>query len=116
MTNGDKVGVTFDSARTRAKRSAGGSPAGLRVLHGAFRIVRWATVALCIHVALAGAPFLHARTIYVKAAASGSNDGTSWTNAYAELANALNASQAGDEVWVAAGTYKPDVNPTTGTH
>ena len=45
---------------------------------------------------------------------SGANNGTSWTDAYqgpGGLASALTASVSGDQIWVAAGTYKP----TTGT-
>ncbi|MEL7244349.1 MAG: choice-of-anchor Q domain-containing protein, partial [Cyanobacteria bacterium J06573_2] len=46
-------------------------------------------------------------TIFVKLNASGSNDGSSWTNAFADLQSAINAATSGEEIWVAAGTYKP---------
>jgi len=45
--------------------------------------------------------------IFVKADASGANDGTSWADAYTDLSDALANSLEGDQVWVAAGTYKP---------
>ncbi len=45
--------------------------------------------------------------IFVKAEASGTNDGTSWTDAYTDAQDALAAARSGHEIWVAAGTYKP---------
>ena len=44
-------------------------------------------------------------TTYVRA--GGTGDGSSWTAAAGDLAAVLDAAAAGDEVWVAAGTYAP---------
>jgi uncharacterized repeat protein (TIGR01451 family) len=48
--------------------------------------------------------------IYVDASASGANDGSSWANAFNELADALAVAWGGNTVDVAAGTYTPDVD------
>ncbi len=45
--------------------------------------------------------------IYVDAAATGANSGASWTDAFADLQDALAIAVSGDSLWVAAGTYYP---------
>ncbi|WP_233897452.1 choice-of-anchor Q domain-containing protein [Tenacibaculum piscium] len=47
---------------------------------------------------------------YVKADATGANDGSSWINAYTDLQDALLKVKDADEVWVAKGTYIPDAS------
>lgn len=51
------------------------------------------------------------RIIYVKADASGANNGTSWLDAFTSLTDGLAIANSGDEIWIAHGTYYP----TTGT-
>ena len=45
--------------------------------------------------------------IYVKQDASGNNDGSSWENAYNDLAVAIANKEQNSELWVAEGIYKP---------
>jgi len=47
------------------------------------------------------------RMFVSEAATSGANNGSTWTNAYLDLQNALKVAIAGDEIWVAKGTYSP---------
>jgi hypothetical protein len=45
--------------------------------------------------------------IYVRAGATGSNNGSTWSNAFTSLQSGLALASSGDQIWVAAGTYKP---------
>jgi len=56
--------------------------------------------------------FSNAQT-FVKLDAAGSNDGSSWENAYTDFSDAL-ASTSSGEIWVASGTYVPGgITPDT---
>jgi uncharacterized protein (TIGR02145 family) len=50
---------------------------------------------------------LSSKTIYVKSDATGLNNGTSWSDAFKLVQNALDNSISGDQIWVTAGTYYP---------
>jgi hypothetical protein len=55
------------------------------------------------------------KVIYVDADAAGAADGTSWTDAFADLQSALDASRGGDEIWIAEGTYVPALESEAGS-
>ena len=58
---------------------------------------------------MAATPPPQAPIIYVNANANGLNNGTSWTDAYKNLQDALaNAGLCVTQIWVAKGTYYPD--------
>ena len=49
--------------------------------------------------------------IYVDKDSSVGGDGSSWAQAFSELEDALVAATSGDELWIAEGTYFPDLSP-----
>lgn len=51
--------------------------------------------------------------LFVNVNATGLNDGSSWTNAYTSLHDALANVNSGEEIWVASGTYKADATDRT---
>ena len=67
-------------------------------------------IGLCIVLLAFSFSQLHSQA-FVRADATGANNGTSWADAFTSLSTALNSIVVG-EVWVAAGTYRPtDCNP-----
>ena len=60
------------------------------------------TAILCIATAA-----MAQTTWHVKTTGSDANSGKSWVAAFATLQTALDSAQAGDQIWVANGTYKP---------
>ncbi|MHC4498109.1 MAG: right-handed parallel beta-helix repeat-containing protein, partial [Planctomycetota bacterium] len=65
----------------------------------------------CVFLSVIVCPAM-GKIIYVNDDANGLNDGTSWTDAYTDLQSGLLTSLAGDQIWVAAGTYKPGTSPS----
>jgi hypothetical protein len=64
-------------------------------------------IATCVFVSNA-----YSTRYYVNSFATGNQNGLSWTNAYTDLQTALSLVVFGDEIWVAAGQYKPTTTTT----
>ncbi len=65
------------------------------------RILLFAVLALLLPSAAESA------VLYVKADAAGANNGSSWTDAFKDLQDALTAANTGDQIRAASGTYTP---------
>ncbi|MBN1764675.1 MAG: right-handed parallel beta-helix repeat-containing protein [Sedimentisphaerales bacterium] len=72
---------------------------------------RFKCIIISLLVLLACGNLICADIIYVKEGASGT--GSSWSNAYGDLQDTLEAADPCDNIWVAAGTYKPDPSGLT---
>jgi hypothetical protein len=58
-------------------------------------------------LALLSAPVFAQTVRFVDVDAAGIGDGSSWTDAFPDLQQALAVAEVGDEIWVAEGTYRP---------
>ena len=58
---------------------------------------------LCLPICI----FAQSKIIYVNTAATGTNDGSSWQNAFKDLQDALQIAKKPDAIWIAKGTYFP---------
>lgn len=76
-------------------------------MRSGFRKYRFLALLAIPFFLLIAPPLAEGATIYVDAAAGGANNGTSWADAFTDLQAALAASDVGDDIWIAAGTYLP---------
>jgi len=67
-------------------------------------------VLLCLH----GSRSVQANTLFVQLTGSDSNNGSSWQQAKRTVKATLSVAQAGDQIWVAAGTYTENITLLSG--
>ncbi|MCX8072341.1 MAG: hypothetical protein N3C12_07815 [Candidatus Binatia bacterium] len=69
---------------------------------------RWRGFVAVLAVSFVLAAVAEGQLIFVNAAASGANNGSTWSDAFTKLQDALAAASAGQDIWVARGVYYPD--------
>ena len=65
-------------------------------------------VIFALNVVLSVCTAVNAQIIYVDTDATGADNGSSWSDAYNYLQDALNSAMVTDEIRIAKGTYRPD--------
>ena len=65
-----------------------------------------ALLVLSVMLILAASQPVYAGIVFVKADATGADNGSSWEDAYTDLQDALTVGLANDSIWVAQGIYK----------
>ncbi|MFZ4621848.1 MAG: T9SS type A sorting domain-containing protein [Bacteroidota bacterium] len=102
---GTTLGSTNDAAEYCYKEqySAVATPSGL--------FLNWTGSYLFGGTATVSTPVIP--VTYVNSNASGSNNGSTWANAYTDLQSALTALSGGGTIWIASGTYKPGAGSPT---
>ena len=70
------------------------------------------TVIFAATIGLLAPAALGSDTWFVNGAGSASATGQSWVEAFSDLQAALAVADSGDQIWVAAGTYRPSTNPS----
>lgn len=67
---------------------------------------------ILVTLGVLGDTTLNATIIYVNVNATGTNNGSNWTNAYTDLQVGIASTFPGDTIWVAQGAYKPTATTT----
>ena len=73
-------------------------------------LLQMVLILLCFH----GGRSVQANTLFVQLTGSDSNNGSSWQQAKRTVKATLSAAQAGDQIWVAAGTYTENITLPSG--